>query len=46
MEREKTVNLFHIEEERVNQVAFIFATLAAVEAFLVVVIFFRWTKKR
>lgn len=45
MEREKTVNLFHIEEERVNQVAFIFATLAAVEAFLVVVIFLGGPKR-
>lgn len=30
--------LLHMEEERVNRIAFIFATLAAVEAFVVVVV--------
>ena len=45
MEEKKKINLFHIEEERENQVAYILATLAAVEAFLVVVIFLGGPKR-
>ena len=38
MDSKKRLNILEIEEDKVNQVAFIFATLAAIGAFIVVIV--------
>ena len=37
MKTKRKINILDLEEEKVNQIAFIFATLAAVGAFVVVI---------